>query len=240
MNNLPFSWYNLFMQQYFVDVSVKPQDIICLDDDILYHLIKVLRKDNTYVFRIADASKNIYYANLISNKECKINECTNENNELDCDITCVLSLIKNDKFELTLQKLVELGVKRIVPYKSVRSVVKVKDNKKIDRLKKIVKEAAEQSHRNIIPEVCEFADLKDLEKYKSELNYICYESEKNITDISKSKSITYIIGPEGGFEDNEYKKICDLGFESISLGKRILRAETAAIYMTSIIVGKNQ
>lgn len=228
------------MQQYFVDINVHTGDVIALSDDILYHLIKVLRKDNTYTFRIADAMGNIYYANLISNKECKIGDPTNENNELNCDITCILSLIKNDKFELTLQKLVELGVKRIVPYKSVRSVVKVKDNKKLERLNKIVREAAEQSHRNIIPEVCEFASLKDLEKYKSDKNYICYESDNNIADISSCKSITYVIGPEGGFEDNEYKSICDLGFESISLGKRILRAETAAIYMTSIIVGKNQ
>lgn len=228
------------MQQYFVDINVHTNDVIALSDDILYHLVKVLRKDSSYTFRIADASGKIYFANLINNKECKIGACTNENNELDCDITCILSLIKNDKFELTLQKLVELGVKRIVPYKSIRSVVKVKDNKKLDRLNKIVREAAEQSHRNIIPEVCDFSDLKDLDKYKSDVNYICYESEKSITDIYPTKSITYIIGPEGGFENNEYEKICKMGYESISLGKRILRAETAAIYMTSIIVGKNQ
>lgn len=228
------------MQQYFVDINVKTGDIISLDNDILYHLVKVLRKDSSYKFRIADASHNIYFANLINNFQCKIGECTNENNELDCDITCILSLIKNDKFELTLQKLVELGVKKIVPYKAVRSVVKVKDNKKIDRLNKIVREAAEQSHRNIIPDVCDFADINDLEKYKSELNYICYESEKNISGIPSGKSITYVIGPEGGFDESEYKKICNFGFESISLGKRILRAETAAIYMTSIVVGKNQ
>ena len=107
-------------------------------------------------------------------------------------------------------------------------------------MKKIVKEAAEQSHRNLIPEVCEVALLKDLDKYKSENNYICYESSRNIVDISCNKSITYIIGPEGGFDDREYEKIRVMGYEPISLGKRILRAETAAIYMTSIIVGKCQ
>lgn len=228
------------MQQYFIDVTVHENDVIALSDDIIYHLVKVLRKDDKYTFRIADAMGNFYYANLISNKECKIKEKIDENNELDCDITCVLSLIKNDKFELCLQKLVELGVKRIVPYKSVRSVIKVKDNKKIDRLKKIVKEAAEQSHRNIIPEVCDFADINDLKNYLSEDNYICYESETDVSSIPKSKSITYVIGPEGGFEDNEYKKICEYGFKSVSLGKRILRAETAAIYMTSVIVSHNQ
>ncbi|MBR4610901.1 MAG: RNA methyltransferase, partial [Erysipelotrichaceae bacterium] len=67
-----------------------------------------------------------------------------------------------------------------------------------------------------------------------------YESERNIADIPSSSSITYIIGPEGGFEDKEYEQICALGFESISLGKRILRAETAALYMTSVIVSKCQ
>lgn len=228
------------MQQYFVNKKITTGDIVELDKDVLYHLIKVLRKDNTYTFRVADSNGDIYFANLINNYQCEIKECTNENNELDTDITCILSLIKNDKFELSLQKLVELGVKRIVPYKAVRSVVKVKDNKKKERLEKIVKEASEQSHRNFIPEVCDFADLKDLKIYLSEANYICYESDKNIVDINRSNSITYIIGPEGGFENNEYKKICDLGFESMSLGNRILRAETAAIYMTSVIVSKCQ
>mgnify|MGYP003303465983 CR=1 FL=1 len=94
-----------------------------------------------------------------------------------------------------------------MPYKAVRSVVKVKDDRKLDRLNKIVREAAEQSHRNIIPQVCPFIDIKAIEKYKSDNNYICYESDTNISDIPKCSSITYIIGPEGGFEDNEYKKI---------------------------------
>ena len=79
-----------------------------------------------------------------------------------------------------------------------------------------------------------------VKNYLSEDNYICYESETDVSSIPKSKSITYVIGPEGGFEDNEYKKICEYGFKSVSLGKRILRAETAAIYMTSVIVSYNQ
>ncbi|MBR3252189.1 MAG: RNA methyltransferase, partial [Erysipelotrichaceae bacterium] len=94
--------------------------------------------------------------------------------------------------------------------------------------------------RNFIPEVCDVAYLKDLDKYLSENNYICYESSKNIVDVKCEKSLTFVIGPEGGFEDREYEKIREMGYEPISLGKRILRAETAAIYMTSIIVGKCQ
>ncbi len=228
------------MQQYFVDYKVKENDVIELDDDVIYHLKKVLRKDSSYNFRIVDNNSDVFLASLKDNNKCLIKEKIDEDNELDCDITCILSLIKMDKFELTIQKLVELGVKTIVPYDATRSVVKIKDNKKLDRLRKIIKEAAEQSHRNIIPTLENVATIKDLNKYLSLDNYICYESEDNIADIKANKSITYIIGPEGGFEDKEFKKICELGFKSISLGKRILRAETAAIYMTSVIVSKCQ
>ena len=228
------------MQQYFTDKKISLNETVRLDDEVLYHLIKVLRKDSSYTFRLCDSEKNIYHCHLINGFECTVDEKLDEDNELDCDITCIIALIKNDKFELCLQKLTELGVKRIVPYQSVRSVVKARDEKKVIRMRKIVKEAAEQSHRNLIPEVCEVASTNDLKNYLSEYNYICYESSKNIVDIDTGKSLTYVIGPEGGFEDREYEKICAMGFEPISLGKRILRAETAAIYMTSIIAGKCQ
>ena len=228
------------MQQYFTDKRLQLNDTVRLDDEVLYHLIKVLRKDDTYTFRLCDSEGNIFHCHLINNHEAVVTEKLDETNELECEITCILSLFKNDKFELCLQKLTELGVKRFVPYQAVRSVVKAKDDKKVLRMKKIVKEAAEQSHRNMIPEVTEVVDLKHLDRYLSENNYICYESSRNIVDIQPGSSLTYIIGPEGGFEDREYEKILELGFEPISLGKRILRAETAAIYMTSIIVGKCQ
>ena len=228
------------MQQYFFDKEIQSDEIIELDKEVLHHLIKVLRKDSDYTFRIADMKGKIFHAHLIDDKRCMIDEFLDENNELDCNITCILSLIKNDKFELCIQKLTELGVKRIVPYNARRSVVKIREKKKLERFEKIAREASEQCHRNFIPEICDPCDLKDLKNYLSERNYICYESEKNISDIDKSSSVTYIIGPEGGFEDQEYEKIVSMGFESISLGKRILRAETAALYMTSLIVGKNQ
>jgi len=228
------------MQQYFVDETIKTGDILTLDKEILYHLIKVLRKDNTYIFRICDKQKQIFHAHLINPTQCQILEQLDENNELDTEITCILSLIKSDPFELCIQKLTELGVSRIVPYNARRSVMKIKEAKKLLRYEKIAREAAEQSHRNRIPEITAPISIEDLHRYLSERNYICYESEMNNSQIESSGSITYMIGPEGGFDKEEYEKICSLGFESVSLGKRILRAETAAIYMTSIIVGKCQ
>lgn len=228
------------MQQYFTDTILNTGDTADLDKETLYHLIKVLRKDSSCVFRLADREGKIFHCHLINDRQCVADEFLDENNELDQDITCILSLIKNDKFELCVQKLVELGIKRIVPYQAARSVVKAKDDKKLLRIRKIVKEAAEQSHRNIIPEVCDVAQLKDLDRYLSDRNYICYESLREMKDIKIDGSVTYIIGPEGGFEDSEYLKITETGYEPVSLGKRILRAETAAIYMSSVLVSKCQ
>ena len=82
--------------------------------------------------------------------------------------------------------------------------------------------------------------MKDLKRYLSDQNYICYEAETKIDQIDISGSITYIIGPEGGFTPKEYEQITAMGYRSISLGKRILRAETAALYMSSVIVSKCQ
>ena len=228
------------MQQYFVDDSLKENDLISLRDDILYHLVKVLRQTNQE-FRLVDSTGSIFLCKL-ENNQARIIRCLDENNELDIEITVILALIKSDKFELTLQKLTELGVKRIVPYNAYRSVVKeAKKDKKLERYKKILMEASEQSHRNVIPEITSAIDIKDIEKYKSDINIIAYEKEdiKSKSEL-KAKSITLIIGPEGGFDKDEYNTIVSMGFKSISLGKRILRAETAAMYLTSIIVGENQ
>ncbi|MBO4919422.1 MAG: 16S rRNA (uracil(1498)-N(3))-methyltransferase [Erysipelotrichaceae bacterium] len=228
------------MQQYFIDEEIHSGEILDLNEEILHHLLKVLRKDSTYTFRLCDSSGTFYHAHLIDKKRCEILDRLEENNELDCDVTCILSLIKSDHFELCIQKLTELGVNRIVPYQAYRSIVKFKDEKKLDRIRKIAMEAAEQSHRNRIPEICAVASLKDLEQYRSRNNYICYEAEKNVASLECDGSVTYIIGPEGGFDEKEYEKITEMGYRSVSLGKRILRAETAAIYFTSNIVGKCQ
>ena len=217
------------MQQYFTGEEIHTGEILDLDEKILYHLQKVLRKDGSYIFRLCDRSGTVYHAHLINKKQCQTMDRLDENNELSCDITCILSLIKNDHFELC-----------IVPYQAQRSVVRFRDNRKLERIRKIALEAAEQSHRNRIPEICEVAALKDLDKYKSRYNYVCYEAEKNVASLECEGSVTYIIGPEGGFDEKEFKKITEMGYQSVSLGKRILRAETAAIYFTSNIVGKCQ
>lgn len=230
------------MQQYFIDKEIKIGDAVLLDSEILFHLRQVLRKKNTYTFRLVDAQNNLFLAELSDDKAI-IKERLEEDRELDINVTIIISLIKNDKFDFCLQKLTELGVTRIVPYEASRSIIKIKDKKaKLDRYRKIVKEASEQSLRSYTPIIDDIVDIKSLSKYKSKYNYVAYE--KNFANYIPyrdiDESVTVIIGPEGGFELQEIDEFEKIGFKCISLGKRILRAETAALYVMSNISGARE
>ena len=144
-----------------------------------------------------------------------------------CDVTLAVALIRREKFELVLQKATELGVKRIVPFESSRCVVRSKNA--------IVQEASEQCKRNCIPEVTDIVLFKQLNQYLSQANYACYENSYGkasfLSECAKDKqSITVVIGCEGGFSNQEVEEMESMGFTSITLGSRILRAETAAMY----------
>ncbi|MBR3227565.1 MAG: 16S rRNA (uracil(1498)-N(3))-methyltransferase [Erysipelotrichaceae bacterium] len=226
------------MQQFFVSEDITLNKRIQLDKDTGYQLKKVLRVSDGCVFRLADNKGDIWLCEY-ENGTALVKEKLDEDNELKTDVTAIVSLIKNDKMDFMIQKLTELGVKRIVPYKAYRSVVKEgKGNNKLERFQKISREAAEQCHRNYIPEICDYASLKDLRKYMSDINLVAYEKEDTGKKNSDTAgSVTFIIGPEGGFEPSEIAEIIETGFCSISLGKRILRAETASIYLMSLIAG---
>ena len=228
------------MQQYFIDQDLKVNETIVLDKEIIHHLRNVLRKGDDHLFRLAASDQKIYLATLKDDK-AYILERLDEDNELKRDITAVVALIKNDHFDLIIQKLTELGVSRIVPLITSRVIIKIKDeDKKIARYQKIAKEAAEQSHRNVIPSIERVITLNSLDKYRSDHNYIAYEKcDSDFIDLDDKGSITYVIGPEGGFSAGEIELAAKLGFKPISLGKRILRAETAAIFVAANIAGAN-
>ena len=125
-----------------------------------------------------------------------------------------------------------------------RTVVKYENkdiDKKLIRFNKIVKEASEQSHRLVVPELLGIFDLKKLpDTIKCDINYVAYEKDANQVDnifpnFEKGKSISVLIGPEGGFTEQEIAYLSNNGFIRTSLGKRILRAETAAIYALSVL-----
>lgn len=166
--------------------------------------------------------------------------------ELENDLTLYYCLVKKDKADLVIQKAVELGVKEIVLVQSERSIVRLKRedfSKKLERYQSIARAAAMQSKRLIIPEVKKIMYLKDFSKSDCKThNFIANEnvsgSTKNfkslLEKIKPGESISLLIGPEGGFTQGEIDKMNKLGFINISLGKRILRSETAAISALSI------
>ena len=183
--------------------------------------------------------------------DCAIAKVLEENfneSELPIKIYLFQGLPKSDKMELIIQKAVELGVYKIVPVEMNRCVVKLDDkkkNQKTERYNAIAEAGAKQCKRNIIPTVENVLSFnKALELAKTlDLFIAPYESEKGIegtkTALSKIKSgmsVGIIIGPEGGFDDKEIEKVKQIGGEVVSLGKRILRTETASITALSMLM----
>lgn len=230
------------MQRYFKDTNL---DIFELFSDDSYHITKVMRnKIGDKVEVVID--KNLYICeiinldNLVTVKKLEEVEC---DSELPCHVTIAQSLVKEQKMDLILQKCCELGASEIIPINTTRSIVKLekKETKKIDRWNKILKEASEQSKRVVIPKVNEIMDIKDLARLDYDIKILCSVNELS-TSIKKVLSkdlnnvkIILVIGPEGGFTDNEEKILMDNGFVSTSFGNRVLRTETASLYALSII-----
>ena len=171
-----------------------------------------------------------------------------EQRELPVNITLLQGIPKSDKLEMIIQKAVELGVSEIIPVKTKRVVVKIEEKKqasKVNRWNAIAESAAKQSKRSIIPKVHEPISIDNaLEIVKDfGVKLIPYENadgidktRKILDNMDKTKNIAVFIGPEGGFEESEVERIKNSGFEVITLGKRILRTETAGLALLSNIM----
>lgn len=232
------------MQRYFGSVI---DGHVLLSEDDAFHLLKVNRsKVHEKIEVVSDGMT--FLCEIIGLKPLNIVviEKINEVRELPCDIILACALLKGDKLDYVLQKATELGVSEIVLLYSKRVIVK-KDNysnaHKLERFHRILKEASEQSHRTKIPLLYRTLDINELDQIKADIKLIAYEevagSTKSFTSqINKAKKgdkIVIVIGPEGGFEESEVKTAMDFGYTPISLGRRILRAETASIYSLSVI-----
>ena len=229
------------MQRYFAK-DRKDNNIYLYDTD-LHHIKNVMRmKLNDNIECVFD--KKVYLCKINSHEnDIEIIEEIEENNELDTEIIVAIGLVKEQKFDLILQKLTELGVSKIIPLNMERSIVKIdskKEDKKITRWRSICKEASEQSHRNIIPEVTNIMNIDDLKNIDVNLKFVCSVKEKNnlvnkyLQNNKSCATMLFVIGPEGGISDKEEDVLNRYGFESVSLGSRVMRVETAAIYVASI------
>ena len=176
---------------------------------------------------------------------CKIISSENSKSEPDVFLTLYQALPKGDKFETIIQKSIELGASRIVPVMTKRCVSRPDDKsftKKLIRYNKIAEEAAKQSGRGIIPEITPIMDFDKAVKEASEndLPLICYEREggKRFSEIdfNGKKTVSLIIGSEGGFDACEAENAIENGIIPIWLGECILRCETAPVAAISIIM----
>ncbi len=238
------------MQRYFINNCTQLLEIE-KGDEIYFHQTKVLRAKQGSCVEICDMSGNCYAYEVSNiNSEKIVFSKTSEtlpNNEVDNRVILAVSLLKNNNFELVLQKAVEIGVTDIIAFESSRTVVKASNfnKKKLDRFKKIILEASEQSKRNIVPtfhSIHSFSQLLDVE---CENKFVAYEkcdvNGENLL-INKLTSISgdimLVIGSEGGFSEKEILQFKDKDFETVSLGRRILRAETAAISGSALVLAE--
>ena len=239
------------MPRFFENICLNVNDEFAHNEDNSKHSAKVLRMKLNDDLTVCNGAKD-YECKIINitadSVICKVNNIAEIASEPSVSVTLYQCLPKGDKFETVIQKSVELGVKRIVPVLSSRCVSRPDDKKgakKIERYNKIAKSACEQSGRGEIVEVCDIMGFdKALSQISdSDLSIMFYEgggkSLKQILgnfDNDNIKNIAVLIGPEGGFSEDEVKKSQDMSITTATLGKRILRTETAPLAALTAIM----
>ena len=229
------------MQRYFA--KEKHDNNFTLYESDVHHIKNVMRCEiDEKIEVVFESIVYICQIKCLNPLELTVIDYKKEDREMPIDLTIAISLINEQKMDLILQKLTELGVHRIIPVKTERSIIKL-DNKKADkkivRWQMICKEASEQSKRTDIPKVENIMTLKELTNLNIPLKMICSlaDNTKTIDYYVKkeNKEILFVIGPEGGFTNSEEKLLLENKFMPVTLGKRVMRVETAAIYVASII-----
>lgn len=246
------------MPKFFVkEEQIKDNEIIIIGQDVK-HIKKVLRAKIGDELQICNSQNGENFLCEIQDLEneditCKIKEKIQEKVESNIEVTIFQGLPKADKMEYIIQKSVELGVSNITPVEMKRCVVKLdgKDKiKKIERWQKISEVAAKQCGRDKIPQINNVINIQNICNLILEYDIllVAYENEKENTlkeQIEKLKKqnnseskikIGIVIGPEGGLEENDVNKLKENGAQIITLGKRILRTETVALNILSIIM----
>lgn len=237
------------MAKFFVDNQFIKDDKVFINGENKKHMANVLRLkigDNIEISS-GDGFDYICQIEQITETEvvAKIIDCFGNESEPKIKITLYQGLPKAEKMELIIQKCVELGIDKIVPVNTDRCIVKLagKEDKKIARWNKISEAAAKQSRRGKIPIVEPVLNFeKAIEKAKcDDLIIIPYEKEQNnslktVVKNFKGKSISIFIGPEGGFSEKEIDFAIKNNVMPITLGKRILRTETAGFVTTAILL----
>ncbi|CEG27916.1 16S rRNA (uracil(1498)-N(3))-methyltransferase [Bacillus sp. B-jedd] len=240
------------MQRYFV--NKQEQGRFILEGEDRHHIVKVMRMTpdeeiicvdpagRSALCKIAEITDEAVMADIV--------KWNDETAELPVHVAIACGLPKGDKLEWIIQKGTEMGAHRFVPFTAARSVVKLdekKSGKKVERWQKIAKEAAEQSHRNHVPEVTVPMDFQSLLKASDAYQFklVAYEEEsrsgetsvfrETLSQIKTDDSLFIVFGPEGGLSEKEVMLLKENDFKLCGLGPRILRAETAPLYALAAI-----
>ena len=229
------------MQRYFVDNI--DNDMCTLNDIDTNHFLKVMRGKLDDKIEIVH-NRTLYLCKIININPLQaqiIKEEQDQQNDFNIDIA--QALVKEQKMDYILQKSTELGVRNIIPLKVTRSIIKIDDkkDKKIQRWNKVVQEASKQSKRLESPKVLDIMTIDELSKLDYDYKVLCSVNEvsiniKRVLDkVSISDRILFVVGPEGGFTEEEEKKLISNGFITVSLGSNVLRTETVSLFLLSII-----
>lgn len=240
------------MPKFFVPKEQIEEEKLYLTGEDVSHITRVLRMGEGEKLIVCDGKGYDYNVELyeIADKKitCKILDKRKCDTEANIEVTLFQGLPKASKMDYIIQKTTELGISRIVPCKLSRCVVKLEnakaESKKVERWQKISGEAAKQSGRGIIPSVempvtldAAIAMLKDYD-----IAFVPYECEEEthikdvLLSVENPSRAAFIIGPEGGFALEEIEKIKAAGVKTVTLGKRILRTETAGEAVLAMIM----
>ena len=244
------------MPKFFIKTeNLKENKEIWITGSDVNHIKNVLRKKIDDKINICNSDTQKNYECVIKNIEenkivCKILDEVKSLAESNLNITIFQGLPKSDKMELIIQKATELGVKTIVPVITKRTVIKLKDKdkqNKVDRWRKIAEVAAKQSGRDIIPTIENIINIADIKFDKFDKIFVLYENEEKISikdeieqlknDNKEELNIGIVIGPEGGFAESEIEQLrLNQNVSVVTLGKRILRTETVALVVSGILM----
>ncbi|MBO5060690.1 MAG: 16S rRNA (uracil(1498)-N(3))-methyltransferase [Clostridia bacterium] len=235
------------MSKFFIPRENVFSDKLIINGEDVKHITKVLRYGVGDEIICCDGMGNDYTARIISCEkeiECEITKKSKAQTESNIHVTIIQGVPKAAKMDYIIQKTTELGVCEIYPCEMSRCVAKIENNKKLDRWQKISREAAKQSGRGIIPTIHSPVNISGaIEILKTaDVAFAAYECEdghylKPLLKASESpKSVAFIIGPEGGFDKAEIEELIKNGIPTISLGKRILRTETAGEAILAMVM----
>ena len=236
------------MSKFFIPKENISENKITIKGEDVIHISKVLRLGKDDFLTCCDGKGNDYSVKIayVSKSEISCDIIKKEKSETEPPVKVILiqGVPKAAKMDYIIQKTTELGVSEIYPCSLNRCVSKTEKDKKTVRWQKIAKEAAQQSGRGIIPKVHDIVNINAAAEIleKSDISFVAYECEdkntlKNVLLSSDNpQTVAFLIGPEGGFDKSEIEFLQGKGITSISLGKRILRTETAGEAVLSMIM----